>query len=216
MLGTMIQRQKSCNRKVASQNHPTRLYIPSSRPSNGLEKKSTRRGKHSRYPTSSPPSEVHHRLLEIQSKIAVANDNSESRNNEGSLSVPWGCYIHSSRAKSKWIIVCNGCYMGKKTCCSRLPFFFPHLLRYAFFVAGILGDCYYSRLLWTDSRLSAAMDSRLCAMLIHGSWMSLIWIPRATDRWSWLIRNFRGLFVRKSVFWFWVIWRQSSTFPPSD
>ena len=43
-------------------------------------KKATRRGKHSCYPTSSPPqNEVHHRLLEIQSKIAVAKDNSEQQ-----------------------------------------------------------------------------------------------------------------------------------------
>ena len=39
-------------------------------------KKTTRRGKHPRYPTSSPPqNEVNHQLLEIQSKIAVAKDN---------------------------------------------------------------------------------------------------------------------------------------------
>ena len=45
-------------------------------------------GKHSRYPTSSPPNRAHH------------------PNNESPLEVPWGWYIHSSRAKSKWI-VCN-------------------------------------------------------------------------------------------------------------
>ena len=43
-------------------------------------KKATRRGKHSHYPTSSPPqNEVHHQLREIQLKIPVAKDNSEQR-----------------------------------------------------------------------------------------------------------------------------------------
>jgi hypothetical protein len=72
-------------------------------------KKATRRGKHSCYPTSSPPNEVHHRLLEIQSKIAVAKDNSEQQE----FITRAVRLLYPFQPREKQVDCCNGCYIGK-------------------------------------------------------------------------------------------------------